>query len=268
MSQSGSTGREPESLEPFGGGQRDGRPLIALPAIDLKGGGVVQLVGGRPEAERVRLPDPIAVARDWIRAGFRALHIVDLDAALGTRDAEGRPQTNLGVIQEISSAVDVPIHVGGGVRDDATADTLLRAGIARIIVGTRAIEDAEWLSTLAHRWPGRVIVAADTRAGHVVTRGWTAGTDLPITDVLGRFEPLPLAGVLVTDVDREGRETGANIELFSTLVRTSQHPVIAAGGIAGLEDLRNLDRAGAAGVVLGMALYTGAIDPRAAAQEF
>jgi phosphoribosylformimino-5-aminoimidazole carboxamide ribotide isomerase len=242
--------------------------MIAIPAIDLKGGQVVQLVGGRPEAERVRWPDPVAVASRWVEAGFRALHVVDLDAALGTRDEDGRALTNLAAVRAIVEAAAVPVQVGGGVRDDATADALLGAGAARVIVGTRAVEDDAWLSALANRHPDRVIVAADVRDGFVLTRGWTEGSGRAVERFLERLDPLPLAGVLVTDVGREGRLTGADDTLFATLARASHHPLFAAGGIAGLDDLRRLDRAGAAGAVLGMSLYTGAVDARAAAKEF
>ena len=235
--------------------------MIALPAVDLKGGAVVQLVGGRPEEERVRLTDPVAVARGWVEAGFRALHVVDLDAALGTG-------SNRAIVEAILAAVDVPVQVGGGIRDDDAADALLAAGAARIISGTRAVEDAAWLAALAERHPGRVIVAADVRGDVVLSRGWTAGAGITVEALFARLEPLPLAGLLVTDVGREGRMTGADAARFGTLVAATRHPLIAAGGIAGMEDLRALAACGVAGAVLGMALYTGAVDARSAAREF
>lgn len=235
--------------------------MIALPAVDLKGGAVVQLVGGRPADERVRLPDPVAVARQWVDAGFRALHVVDLDAALGTG-------SNRAAVEAILAAVDVPVQVGGGVRDDETADALLAAGAARVIAGTRAVEDAAWIAALAERHPGRVIVAADVRGRVVVTRGWTAGAGITVDALLRRLEPLPLAGLLVTDVSREGRMAGADAARFAALAAATRHPVIAAGGIAGMDDLRALAARGVAGAVLGMALYTGGVDAREAAREF
>jgi len=235
--------------------------MIAYAAIDLRGGRVVQLVGGRPEAERVSLPDPVAVARRWAEAGFQWLHVVDLDAALGHGN-------NREAISQILRAVDLPVQVGGGVRDDDVAAELLDAGAARIVVGTRAVEDPAWLEALAARHPGRVVVAADTRDGVILTRGWTEGTGLEATSLLRRLDPLPLAGVLVTDVGREGRMAGADVERFTTLVAATRHPLLASGGIRGLDDLRALARCGAAGAVLGMSLYTGAVDPRATALEF
>lgn len=259
--------------------------MIVYPAVDLRGGRVVQLVGGRPDAERISLADPVAVARRWVDAGFRALHVVDLDAALapdvasGTGAGETADAARTGTreragarfapaLAAILSAVAVPVQVGGGVRDEAAADALLAAGAARVIVGTRAVEDPAWLEALAVQRPGRVVVAADVRDGVVVTRGWTVGTGLAAAALFERLDPLPLAGILVTDVGREGRMAGADADLFAPLVRATRHPVIASGGIKDAEDLRALARVGAAGAVVGMALYTGAIDPRATAREF
>jgi phosphoribosylformimino-5-aminoimidazole carboxamide ribotide isomerase len=235
--------------------------VIAYPAIDLRGGRAVQLVGGRPEQERVSWPDPLDTARHWVDAGFSALHVVDLDAALGTGD-------NRALIRELIHAVPVPVQVGGGVRDDETADALLAAGADRVIVGTRAIEDAAWLDGLARRQPDRVVVAADVRDDTVLTRGWTRSSQRVIDDFLASLRTLPLAGVLVTDVAREGRMAGIDGDLFARLAHTTAHALLAAGGIARMDDLRTLDRAGVAGAVLGMALYTRAIDGAAAAREF
>jgi phosphoribosylformimino-5-aminoimidazole carboxamide ribotide isomerase len=236
--------------------------VIAYAAIDLRGGRVVQLVGGRPEDERVSLPDPAGVARQWIGHGFVALHVVDLDAALG----EG---TNAGSVADvIRAAGDVPVQVGGGIRTTEAAAALLDAGAARIVVGTRAIEDRAWLETLAARWPARIVVAADVRDGAVLVRGWTTGAGLPLDRLLPRLAPLPLAGVLVTDVSREGRMTGVDVALFRQLVAATPLPLLASGGIAGVQDLVALQQAGAAGAVLGMSLYTGALDAAAVARKF
>lgn len=235
--------------------------MIAYPAIDLRHGRVVQLVGGRPEEERISLPDPVAVARQWVDAGFRALHLVDLDAALGD-------PPNPRLIGTILETAGIPVQVGGGVRDDDDAARLLDAGATRVIVGTRAVEDRPWLERLAARWPGRIVVAADLKDGWIVTRGWTTGTDLDAERFVADLDPLPLAGVLVTDVGREGRLVGPDTDRFAALARATRHPLQAAGGIKKIDDLRALAAIGAAGAVLGMSLYTGAIEPRAAAREF
>ncbi len=232
--------------------------MIVYPAIDLRDGQVVQLEGGRPDAERVRLPDPVGQARAWVRAGFRAIHVVDLDAALGTG-------SNRDAVAEVIRAVDVPIQVGGGVRDRATVDALLELGAERVIVGTRAVEEPVWLQDLAGDLPDRVVVAADARDGRVVTRGWTEDAHLTVTDLVDRLQTLPLGGILVTDVSREGRLRGADVDGFAKLASRSRHRLIASGGITTLDELRRLSSAAVAGAVLGMALYTGTLDPAAVA---
>ena len=235
--------------------------MIAYPAIDLRGGRAVQLVGGNPADERIGLPDPLDTARAWVAAGFATLHVVDLDAALGDGD-------NRSLIAELIRGVDAHVQVGGGVRDDAAADALVEAGALRVIVGTRAIEDHAWLECLARRLPHRIVVAADVRQDAVLVRGWTRESGVAVSQFLARLEQLPLAGILVTDVAREGRMSGVDAPRFRTLVRTTPHALIAAGGIASIADLRALADAGVAGAVLGMALYTGGIDGVAAAREF
>lgn len=225
-------------------------------AVDVRGGAAVQLVGGRPDAERIRLPDPAAVARQWVDLGFRGLHVVDLDAALGRGD-------NAGAIADIVRAVAgrATFQVGGGLRDDEAIDRVLALGADRVVVGTRGVEDRGWLERTAAAHPGRVVLAADVKGGVVVSRGWTEATGLDAATFLPDLDPLPLAAILVTDVDREGREAGGDIALFRQLVATTRHPLIAAGGIATAADLGALADAGAAGAVLGMALYSGRIDP-------
>lgn len=238
--------------------------MIAYAAIDVRGGRVVQLVGGRPDTERVSLPDPAAVAADWIGCGFAALHVVDLDAALGA----GANDDAVTAVLDAGTAGGVPVQVGGGVRTTARTAALLEAGAARVVVGTRAVEEPAWLEELAELAPDRIVLAADVRAGQVVVRGWTADAGITADRLLQRVADLPLAGVLVTDVSREGRMEGIDIAAFQRLVAGCTHPLLASGGVAGADDLDELDRAGAAGVVLGMALYTGALDARTVARKY
>lgn len=228
--------------------------MIAVPAVDLKGGRCVQLVGGRPEEERVSLPSPVAAARRWWNLGFRHLHLVDLDAALGSGDNRAR-------IAEVIEATDAEVQVGGGIRDDDTAEALLSEGPRRIVVGTRAIDDRAWLESLAGRHPGRVVVAADVRDGVVLRRGWTEGSGLGVEAFVRSLADVPLAGVLCTDVGREGRLEGIDVAAMTRVIGASAHPVWISGGITTLDDLSALARAGAHGAVLGMALYTGALRP-------
>lgn len=235
--------------------------MIAIPAVDLRDGACVQLVGGDYAEERVRLSDPVAVARQWVSSGFAALHVVDLDAALGHGD-------NGAVVSEMIEAVGVPVQVGGGVRDDAAIDRLLSIGAARVIVGTRALEDPEWLERAASRVPERLVVAVDVRGRDVLTRGWQRVIDESFNQVMDRLGTLPLAGVLVTAVHLEGRMAGPDVALTREASGRLRHPLYASGGIAAIEDLRALADANAAGAVIGMALYTGALDARLTALEF
>jgi phosphoribosylformimino-5-aminoimidazole carboxamide ribotide isomerase len=235
--------------------------LIAYAAIDLRGGRVVQLVGGRAEREEISLADPVAVAAQWEAAGFAALHVVDLDAALGS----GHNRTH---IEDIIRAVRVPVQVGGGLRDDAGVARMLDAGAARVMVGTRAIEDAEWRRSIAATHPQRIMVAADVRDGMIVTRGWQATTSHKGEAFVRALSAEPLAAVLVTDVTREGQMSGIDHGLFRSLVRATTLPLIAAGGIRDGRDLLGLAECGAAGAVLGMALYRGSIDTAAVTAEF
>jgi phosphoribosylformimino-5-aminoimidazole carboxamide ribotide isomerase len=235
--------------------------MIAIPAVDLKGGNVVQLVGGRPEQERLSLPEPVGVAHQWVENGFGALHVIDLDAALGSGE-------NRAAIREILEAVEVPVQVGGGVRDEATLDALLADGAARVIVGTRAIAERAWLRRVAERNPGRVVLAADVRNRYVVTHGWARQTQIEAVQLLVELDDVPLAGVLVTDVEREGGMAGADVVFFETLVGACAHPLFAAGGIAGEPDLAALAGVDVAAAILGMALYTGALDAPTVARSY
>lgn len=235
--------------------------MIAIPAIDLRAGACVQLVGGDYQAERVRLEDPLAVAREWIETGFTRLHVVDLDAATGRG-------SNADLIRDLLREASVPVQVGGGVRDEQRIEELLEAGAHAVIVGTRAIEDESWREEMAHRFPGRLIVAADVRERLVVTKGWADTTQRWVTDVVHELSVLPLAGVLVTAVHREGQLQGTDLPLMEDVAETSAWPVYASGGVTTLDDMHALAHRGLAGAVLGMALYTGVLDARHLAQEF
>lgn len=232
-----------------------------MPAVDLKGGRCVQLVGGRPEEERISLPEPLEVARRWQELGFSALHVVDLDGALD----QG---ANLDLIARIAAEIPVDLQVGGGIRDDLRADLLLAGGADRIIVGTRAVDDRPWLEALARRHPGRVTVAADVRDGKVLRRGWAEASELELGAFLATLASLPLAGVLCTDVGREGRAEGIDRTWVDDVLAGAPHPVWISGGVTTMEELRFLGDRGAAGAVLGMALYTGVLDAARVAEEF
>jgi phosphoribosylformimino-5-aminoimidazole carboxamide ribotide isomerase len=235
--------------------------MIVIPAIDLREGACVQLVGGAYEQEQVRLEDPVAVARDWARLGFQYLHVVDLDAATGRG-------SNAGVVEEILRDGQLVVQVGGGVRSEARVEALLELGAARVVVGTRAIEEPDWLAELAERHPGVLVVAADVKGRRVVTRGWEHTLPRDVSDVLEELNALPLAGVMVTAVHREGQLQGPDYFLVEDAVEASLHPLLASGGVSGMRDLRELDERGVSGAIVGMALYTGALDARQTAAEF
>lgn len=235
--------------------------MLAIPALDLRGGACVQLVGGSYAKEQVRLADPIAVARQWANAGFHHLHVADLDAAMEAGN-------NSAVITALLDDADMEIHVGGGVRTRDRVDDLLTSGAARVIVGTRAIQDLDWLAEMATAHPGLLIVAADVRERRILTHGWSGAQALDIFDLLADLEHLPIAAALVTAVHREGLMTGPDLALVQDLADATDIPIIASGGIASRDDLLALEHRGAVAAVIGMALYTGILDPIAVAQEF
>lgn len=235
--------------------------MLAIPAVDLRDGCVVQLVGGAYEHEPVRLEDPIRVARQWASAGFSQLHVVDLDAATDRG-------SNREVIVALLCERMPEKQVGGGVRSVADVRTLLEAGASRVVLGTRALEDPDWLAAMATEYPRRCVLAADVRDRQVTTRGWSRTLARDIFAVIKDVSSLPLAGLLVTAVHREGRMQGTDLPLMEAVVNASPFPVFASGGIGSMADLRALAERGVTATVIGMALYTGALDPRQVIEEF
>ena len=235
--------------------------MIVMPAIDLRDGACVQLVGGSYDDERVRLPDPVAAARRWIDAGFRSVHVVDLDAATG------RGSNAATISRLLADGASVAWQVGGGVRAAERIDALLAAGATRVVVGTRALESFTWLAEQAERWPGRLVLAIAGRDGRAATHGWTRTLpDAP--EALLREAALPLAGVLVTAIDVEGRQAGCDLKLIDRVRSATDLPVIASGGVSGWRDLEALDAQGVWAAVIGMALYTHTLDARRVAERY
>jgi phosphoribosylformimino-5-aminoimidazole carboxamide ribotide isomerase len=235
--------------------------MIAIPAVDLRNGACVQLVGGSYARERVRLENPAEVARAWTRYGFRRLHVVDLDAATGRGG-------NLRTVREILHDTPAEVQVGGGIREGDQIEELLADGASRIVLGTRALEEPEWLAEVVEDFPGQVIVAADVRDRRLVTRGWARTLPADILDFVEDLHGLRLGGLLVTAVHREGQMQGVDLPLMEDVAEASHVPVLASGGVASVRDLRALAHREIAGVVIGMALYTGALDPWEVAGEF
>lgn len=235
--------------------------MIAIPAVDLREGACVQLIGGDYARERLRLEDPPSVVRQWARHGFARLHIVDLDAALGRGN-------NTAMVSDILRESPAQVQVGGGLRTTDRVDAMLDAGARYAIVGTRALEDMDWLAEVADANPGAIVLAADVRERRITTQGWQRTLPRHILDVVAELNALPLASILVTAVHREGQLQGTDLPLMEDVVDASAFPVYAAGGIAGMGDLWALQDRGVAGVIIGTALYTGALDPWVVAEEF
>ncbi len=229
--------------------------MEVIPAIDLRAGQLVRLEQGDYGRETIYDADPVAVAVRLCAQGATRLHVVDLDAA---RDGES---SNTPLIRRIlSEAGRVPVQVGGGIRTLERVDALLGMGADRVIMGTAALEQPSLLATISERHPQRVILGLDARGGRVAVRGWLETSDLTSEEVLKRFEDLPLAGVLHTDIERDGMMGGPNLAATVELARSTSHPFIAAGGVSSIDDLVRLAGAGViAAAVIGKALYSGAV---------
>ena len=228
--------------------------MIVIPAVDIMDRRVVQLVGGVPGSEKVVMPDPLETAEGWVSKGAEYLHIVDLDGAFGK-------ENNICVIKTIIKKCGVPVEVGGGIRDEGTIGELLNAGADRVILGTKAIRDTGWLREMSARFPERIVLALDTRNGRIAVKGWQESAAISTEEMFRRIKDMPLAGVLNTNVDVEGRGSGIDIVQARAFISACPHPVIASGGISSKEDASALSEAGAEGAVVGVAVYTGMIEP-------
>lgn len=226
------------------------------PAIDLRDGRCVRLAQGDHARETVYGDDPVAVARGFEAAGAAWVHAVDLDAA-----RSGRP-ANREAVAAIAAAVSVPVQAGGGVRDEAAAQALLGAGVARVVVGTAALEEPDLVRRLAARHPGRVAVGLDHRRGELRVRGWTEGSGATLADALVRFADAGVAAFVVTDVGRDGMLAGPDLDGLAAALAATPVDVVASGGVATLDDLRALAALEAggrrlAGAIVGKAIYEG-----------
>ena len=234
--------------------------MILYPAIDLKDGQAVRLLRGDMEKSTVFNDDPAAQARAFVDAGCEWLHIVDLNGAFA-----GRP-VNAGAVEAILAACPgVPAQLGGGIRDMATIAAWIEKGLARVILGTVAVENPDLVREAARAFPGQVAVGIDARDGKVATKGWAEETDVDATDLARSFEDAGVAAIIYTDINRDGAMGGPNIQATEALARAVSIPVIASGGVASLSDLTALRNTGViAGAISGRALYDGALDLRAA----
>ena len=235
--------------------------MILYPAIDLKDGQCVRVLHGDLSTATVFNNDPGAQARAFAASGFHWIHVVDLNGAV-----QGKA-VNASAVEAILSAVSVPVQLGGGIRSLADVERWIEAGVSRVILGTVAVKQPEIVIEAARKYPEQIAVSVDVRKGKVAVDGWTADSDLDAITVAKRFEDAGVGALIVTDIDRDGTVMGFNVEAFGAMADAVSIPVIAAGGLASVDDIIKLKaRKGVpvAGAVLGRALYNGAIDPATA----
>ena len=234
--------------------------MILYPAIDLKDGQAVRLLRGDMDRATVFNDDPAAQARAFVAAGCEWLHLVDLNGAF-----EGQP-INAAPVEAILAGARVPAQLGGGIRDMATIEAWLDKGLARVILGTVAVENPALVREAARAFPGQVAVGIDARAGRVATKGWAEETEVDATDLARSYEDAGVAAIIYTDIDRDGAMQGPNVAATAALARAVSIPVIASGGVSSLDDLMALRDCGAPldGAISGRALYDGALDLRKA----
>lgn len=231
--------------------------MIVIPAVDLKEGRCVRLSQGRMDQESVYSEHPVEMAKHWESKGAARLHVVDLNGAV-----MGRP-VHRSLIKEISQSVQIPIEVGGGIRDLPTVEDYLSSGVRWVILGTAAFRNRSLIEQACHRFPGRVILGIDAKAGKVAIQGWNEVVSLEATDLTKQFEGMGLSAVIFTDVERDGMGTGLNLKSTKDLARSTSIPVIASGGVSqigDIEHLMELESHGIIGVIVGRALYTGSLN--------
>ena len=226
---------------------------VILPAVDIRGGRCVRLVQGRADQETVYFDRPVDAARRWADEGACLLHVVDLDGAFA-----GEP-ANVAAITEILREVDVPIEVGGGVRSTQTVERYLAMGVERVVVGSRAAREPDWLVELCAAFPGRIVAGIDARDGRVTVEGWLETSDTDAIELAAQLDGVGLRAVAFTDVATDGTLAGPNLDALGRLVERLTTPVVASGGIASLDDVRRVAALGVEAMIIGKALFTGAV---------
>ncbi len=235
--------------------------MVIFPAIDLKDGVCVRLMQGDPDRATIYGKDPVAVAKHWEAEGAEWLHLVDLDGAFTKRPV------NEPIILEIARSLTIPVQVGGGIRTLENVERYLTLGVARVIIGTAALRQPEMIEEACVRYPGRIALGLDARDGNVAVEGWKESTQTDAVTLVMRFKNLELAAVIYTDIQRDGMQTGVNIEATRRLIEQTGAPVIASGGVSTIEDIERLlplASIGLLGVITGRAIYEGTLDLREA----
>ncbi len=238
--------------------------MIIYPAIDLKDGKCVRLHRGDMDAATIYNDDPALQARQWAEAGFSWLHVVDLNGAI-----DGKP-VNVDAVRGILSAADLPVQLGGGIRSLKQIEDWLAEGISRVILGTVAVKNPALVREACALFPGQIVVGIDARGSRVAVEGWVEESDMETTELAAMFEDAGAAAIIYTDIERDGTGKGLNMDSTIHLAQSTSIPVIASGGVASLADIRAVRNAaphGVEGMIIGTALYDGAIDPRRALQE-
>ena len=231
--------------------------MIVIPAVDLKDGKCVRLSQGRMDQESVYSEHPVEMAKHWESKGAERLHVVDLNGAV-----TGKPFHRT-LIKEITQSVSIPVEVGGGIRDWATIEDYLSSKVHWVILGTAAIQDGSLMRKACHRFPDRVILGVDAKAGKVALQGWNEIISLEAKDLIKEFEGIGISAIIFTDIERDGMGTGLNFDSTKTLAHSTSIPVIASGGVSRIEDIEHLlelEADGVIGVIVGRALYTGRLD--------
>ena len=232
--------------------------MLLIPAIDLKEGKCVRLRQGRMEEDTVFSDNPVEVAGKWVKAGAKRIHLVDLDGAFA-----GKPK-NADIIHKIVETYpDVPIQIGGGIRDEDTIQEYLNAGVQYVIIGTKAVSEPHFVSDVAVEFPGHIIIGLDARDGKVAIDGWSKLSHHDVIDLAQKFEEDGVEAIVYTDISRDGMMTGVNVEATAKLARAIHIPVIASGGITNIEDIKALGEVvddGVMGAITGRAIYEGSLD--------
>ena len=232
--------------------------MLIIPAIDLKDGQCVRLRQGLMNDSTVFSDDPSEMAAKWVKEGARRLHLVDLNGAF-----EGKP-INADCVNNITKAFpDLPVQIGGGIRDLDIANTYIEAGISYLIIGTKAVTHPEFVSELCREFPGKIIVGLDANNGLVATDGWAKQTDVHVVDLAKKFEQDGVSSIVYTDIARDGMMQGVNVEATADLARQTSIPIIASGGITNLDDIAGLlhhAKEGIMGAITGRAIYEGSLD--------
>ncbi len=238
--------------------------MIIYPAIDLKDGKCVRLHKGDMDAATIYNEDPAAQARDWALAGFSWLHVVDLNGAI-----DGQP-VNVEAVRGILKAADLPVQLGGGIRNLKQIEGWLQEGISRVILGTVAVKNPQLVREACDLFPGQIVVGIDARGTRVAVEGWVEESDMEVNDLAAMFEDAGVASIIYTDINRDGTGKGLNMASTIALAQSTSIPIIASGGVASVSDVRAVRAAvqhGIEGVIIGTALYDGSIDPARALQE-